>query len=167
MTPRPQPVWLKVLHQKVLHQALADIVSTQRAMSRFTADTLQAKYGDDLGRPPLSDATTPRMLRNALLKMTPPVDISDGIVLSFEWDNKHQVRGINAPQGIHRMQRIRWIQHQIVMRGRTCRTVRYPSYAMHNMDAAWNCNVRGDLPHRIVPIEYSASDGYSPRHRVR
>ena len=139
-------------------------------MARFTADTLQAKYGDKLGQPPLSDAKTPRMLRNALLEMTPPLDVSDGIILNgithikSEWDNTHQVRGINAPQGIHRMQCIRWIQHQIVMRGRTCRTVRYPSYAMHNMDATWNCNVRGDLPHRMVSIEYSASDGYGLRH---
>ena len=50
-------------------------------MSRFTADTLQTKYGDELGQPPLSDAKTPRMLRKALLDMNPPLDISDGIRL--------------------------------------------------------------------------------------
>ena len=48
-------------------------------MSRFTADTLQAEYGDELGRPPLSDAKTPRMLGKALRERTPPLDISDGI----------------------------------------------------------------------------------------
>ena len=75
-------------------------------MSRFTADTLQTKYGDKLGQPPLSDAKTPRMLRKALLDMNPPLDISDGIRLI-------------------RITHIKW---------RTCRAVRYPSYAMHNMD---------------------------------
>ena len=75
----PKPVWLKVLHQaKCRHQLYQDIVST---MARFTADTLQSQYGDELARPPLSDAKTPRMLHKALLERNPPLDISDGISL--------------------------------------------------------------------------------------
>ena len=50
-------------------------------MARFTADTLQTQYGDELARPPLSDAKTPRMMRKALLEKSPPLDISDGIIL--------------------------------------------------------------------------------------
>ena len=46
-------------------------------MAKFTADTLQAQYGDDLGRPPLSDAKTPRMLGKALLERSPPLIVSD------------------------------------------------------------------------------------------
>ena len=79
-------------------------------MARFTADTLQTQYGDELGQPPLSDTKTPRMLRKALLQRDPPLDISDGIIL---WDNTHQI-----------------------MRWRTCRTVGYPSSAAHEMDMA-------------------------------
>ena len=82
-------------------QRIADIVSTQRAMSRFTADTLQAKYGDKLGQPPLSDAGTPRMLRKALLAMTPPLDVSDGIFYFgithiVQYRTVHE-RGLAAP----------------------------------------------------------------------
>ena len=51
-------------------------------MSRFTADTLQTEYGDELELPPMSDAKTPRMLRKALLERNPPLDISDGILLN-------------------------------------------------------------------------------------
>ena len=49
-------------------------------MARLTADSLQQQYGAELAQPPLSDAKTPRMLRNALLQRRPPLDISDGIL---------------------------------------------------------------------------------------
>ena len=48
-------------------------------MSRFTADTLQAQYGDELKRPPFSDAKTPRMLGKALQERNPPLIVTDGI----------------------------------------------------------------------------------------
>ena len=72
-------------------------------MPRFTADTLQTQYGDELARPPLSDAKTPHMMRKALLEKSPPLDISDGISLigitriKFDWENTHQVQGLAAP----------------------------------------------------------------------
>ena len=46
-------------------------------MAKFTADALQAQYGDELGRPPLSSAKTPRMLGKALLERSPPLIVSD------------------------------------------------------------------------------------------
>ena len=58
-------------------------------MAKFTADTLQAQYGDELKRPPLSDAKTPRMLGKALLERNPPLIVSDGI--DFFWDNTHNI----------------------------------------------------------------------------
>ena len=50
-------------------------------MAKFTADALQAQYGDELGRPPLSDAKTPRMLGRALLERRPPLIVTDGMIL--------------------------------------------------------------------------------------
>ena len=85
---------------------------------KFTADMLEDKYGPELGRPPLSDAKTARMLRKALLERNPPLDISDGIF--FFWDNTQYLffgithsmayMRIAAPQSIQRMQCIRWIR---------------------------------------------------------
>ena len=74
------------------------IVSTlASAMARFTADTLETQYGDELKLPPLSDAKTPRMLGKALQERNPPLIVSDGIV--FFWDNTHhsEYTGLTAP----------------------------------------------------------------------
>ena len=60
------------------------IVSTlASAMARFTADTLETQYGDELKIPPLSDAKTPHMLGKVLLQRNPPLIVSDGIVFFF------------------------------------------------------------------------------------
>ena len=109
----PQPVWLNVLHHKVLHQAHYRhcINRTVSAMSRLTADVLQEQYGEELARPPLTDAKTPRMLMKAFLERIPPVVTTDGIG-QFYWDNTHRTvykEGLAAPHDIHRMQSIRWI----------------------------------------------------------
>ena len=70
----------------------ADIVSIESiaTMSRFTADTLQTQYGEELARPPLSDAKTPRMMGKALLERNPPLVVSDGIEY-FMMDNTHRI----------------------------------------------------------------------------
>ena len=111
-------------------------------MPRLTADVLQQQYGEELARPPLSDAATPRMLMKAFLERIPPVVTTDGI-RQFYWDNAHRTvykGGLAAPHGIHRMQRIRWIQHATrdtaSRRCQTCRTAWYPSNAEHQMDIA-------------------------------
>ena len=49
-------------------------------MPRLTADMLQDKYGEELAKPPLSDAKTPRMLLKALAERIPPMPATDGIL---------------------------------------------------------------------------------------
>ena len=85
----PQPIWLNRLYQA--NENAPDIVSIESiaTMSRFTADTLQTQYGDVLAIPPLSDVKTPRMMGKALLKLNPPLVVSDGIE-KFLRDNTHQ-----------------------------------------------------------------------------
>ena len=80
-------------------------------MSRLTADVLQQQYGEELARPPLSDAKTPRMLMKAFLERIPPVVTSDGIGQFYLNNTHHTVyrKGLAAPHGIHRMQSIRWM----------------------------------------------------------
>ena len=60
-----------------------------RAMARLTADALQEKYGEELARPPLSDAKTPRMLMKALLERIPPIVATDGIMKT--WFQKYRL----------------------------------------------------------------------------
>ena len=52
-------------------------------MARLTADILQEKYGDELAKPPLSDAKTPRMLLKALAERIPPILATDGILKTW------------------------------------------------------------------------------------
>ena len=63
-------------------------------MARFTADTLQTQYGEELARPPLSDAKTPRMLMKAFLERIPPVVTTDGISQFYLLGITHIVRCI-------------------------------------------------------------------------
>ena len=58
-------------------------------MARLTADALQEKYGEELARPPLSDAKTPRMLMKALLERIPPIVATDGIMKT--WFQKYRL----------------------------------------------------------------------------
>ena len=87
-----------------------DIVSIESiaTMSRFTADTLQTQYGEELARPPLSDAKTPHKMGKALLERNPPLVVSDGIEQFLRdnthrrmfWDNTHRTvykGGLAAP----------------------------------------------------------------------
>ena len=54
---------------------------------KMTADAFQQEYGTELTQPPLSEAKTPRMMRKALLKRQPPVNITDAVCKT--WFMKH------------------------------------------------------------------------------
>ena len=58
-------------------------------MARLTADILQETYGEELARPPLSEAKTPRMLMKALLERIPPIVATDGIMKT--WFQKYRL----------------------------------------------------------------------------
>ena len=58
-------------------------------MAKLTADPLQTQYGEELARPPLSDAKTPRMLLKALAERIPPIPATDGILKT--WFQKYHL----------------------------------------------------------------------------
>ena len=58
-------------------------------MATRTALQLEAKYGAELARPPLSDASSPYRLRAALAARKPPVDISEQ--LAKTWFKKYRL----------------------------------------------------------------------------
>ena len=66
------------LAKTIVSSTLHSLIDCVAVMPKFTADMLEAKYGPELGRPPLSDAQTPRVLRNALMQRNPP----DGIFVA-------------------------------------------------------------------------------------